>query len=392
MVGVRTPLGDGGFADDTAPRDATVAVPCPSGFAGDSIAAAGHDWVIGASLAQARAQAGKVQGRRTTVADRPPLPVPPAPAGGVTLATSWVEPAYLEPDASWCEPGGVPASSLANGGAFGGKVDLLAPRAAQELAAKLGRPVRVVFAREDVVRLGPKRPPIAATAVVRDGRVEIRGTTMLVPPVYRGPYALEVDTAWDVVTVPGPPVSNRLRAAGLAEQQVLVEGAIATAGLDRLTLVDARGASVLLDTLAESEDGALAGARVELDPASGAVTRVLVRVDAGDPLDDTVLRSYVIGATHMALGWVLTEGLAVDDETGEVLDLTIRSFGIIRPKNMPRVDVEIVDSRATPRAQAGDAAFAAVAAASWNAVAAVEGTRPETFPAAGTRAARMLRR
>ena len=36
-------------------------------------------------------------------------------------------------------------------------------------------PVRVVFAREDVVRLGPKRPPISATAVVRDGVVEIEG-------------------------------------------------------------------------------------------------------------------------------------------------------------------------------------------------------------------------
>ena len=58
-----------------------------------------------------------------------------------------------------------------------------------------------------------------------------------------------------------------------------------------------------------------------------------MRVDAGDPLDDVVLRSYAIGATHMALGWVLTEGLAVDPETGEVLDLTIRSFGIIRAKD-----------------------------------------------------------
>ncbi|MEZ5237731.1 MAG: hypothetical protein R2716_01830 [Microthrixaceae bacterium] len=32
-----------------------------------------------------------------------------------------MEPAYLETDASWCEPGGEPAPVLANGGAFGGK-------------------------------------------------------------------------------------------------------------------------------------------------------------------------------------------------------------------------------------------------------------------------------
>ena len=68
-----------------------------------------------------------------------------------------------------------------------------------------------------------------------------------------------------------------------------------------------------------------------------------VRVAAGDPLDRVVLRSYAIGAAHMALGWVLTEGLAVDPETGDVHDLTIRSFGILRAKDTPPIDVELVD-------------------------------------------------
>ena len=63
-----------------------------------------------------------------------------------------------------------------------------------------------------------------------------------------------------------------------------------------------------------------------------------------------VLRSYAIGAAHMALGWVLTEGLAVDPETGEVHDLTIRSFGILRAKDTPPIDVEIVDDPARRRA------------------------------------------
>ena len=76
-----------------------------------------------------------------------------------------------------------------------------------------------------------------------------------------------------------------------------------------------------------------------------------MRVAAGDPLDEVVLRSYAIGAAHMALGWVLTEGLAVDPDTGEVHDLTIRSFGILRAKDTPPIDVEIVDEPAAPRAQ-----------------------------------------
>ena len=122
------------------------------------------------------------------------------------------------------------------------------------------------------------------------------------------------------------------------------------------------------------------------------MTAVAVCVDAGDPLDPVVLRSYAIGATHMALGWVLSEGLAVDPASGEVLDLTIRSFDVIRPKAMPPVTVDIVPSDEPPRTLASDAVFAAVAAAVWNAVTRADGARPTTFPAVGTRAARMLRR
>jgi hypothetical protein len=394
-VGPAVPMGDAGFADDLASRVAdTVAVPAPPECTGETVRAAGLDWVVGESLLDARTRAGKVQGRRTTVDVVPPLPVPAAPEGGVALATSWVEPGYLEPDASCATPAtraiGTP---LANGGAFGGKRDSPAPVAARELADALDRSVRVVYTREDVVRLGPKRPPIAATAVQRSAdRVEIRGRTFLAPPAYESPYALVVDARWTEVTMPGPPVSNRLRAAGLAEQTVLIEGALDMAGSDRATLVDARGAAALLDVLAQSADGALAGARVDVDDATGRVEGVTVRVDTGTPLDDIVLRSYAIGATHMALGWVLTEGLAVDPDTGEVLDLTIRSFGIIPARSMPPVTVEIVPSSDAPRALVSDAVFAAVAAATWNAVTRAEGARPEAFPAVGTRAARMLRR
>ena len=65
----------------------------------------------------------------------------------------------------------------------------------------------------------------------------------------------------------------------------------------------------------------------------------------------------------MALGWVCSEGLAVDAE-GEVHDLTMRSFGILRAADMPEVDVTIEPSTAVP-VNGSDAVFAAVAAAVW---------------------------
>jgi aerobic-type carbon monoxide dehydrogenase small subunit (CoxS/CutS family) len=395
-VGFDIPLGGAAFADDTAPRDALVAVPLPPGSAADSVGAAGRRWVVGASLTEVRQAAGKVQGRRTTAAERPPLieALPECPPGGVRLATSWVEPAYLEPDASWCAPGGEPASPVVNGGAFGGKLRSAAPAAARELADRLGATVRVVYSREDVVRLGPKRPPIAATAVWRDGAVEIdgvvaRGGAPAFDRDWATPYAIDVRARWRAVDVSGPPVGVDARACGTAELAVLVEGALDAAGVDRSACTDA---PTLLDTCVLGPSGASAGARVHIDAGTGSVTRVEVRVAAGDPLDDVVLRSYAIGAAHMALGWVCTESLTVDPASGEVHDLTIRSFGIVRAKDMPPVDVEIVGDPHAPRAGSSDAVFSAVAAAAWNALARAEGTRPDTFPARETRAARRLRR
>jgi aerobic-type carbon monoxide dehydrogenase small subunit (CoxS/CutS family) len=400
-VGPDVPLGAGGFADDAAPSDALVAVPRPPGGpdpdGGAAVEPAGVAWVVADSLLEARGLAAKVQGRRTTIDEQPPLPLPELPPGGVRLVTGWVEPAYLEPDASWCDPGGEAATPLANGGAFGGKESSVAPVAARELADRLGRRVRVVLSREDVVRHGPKRPPISATAVydgevvVVRGRV-VKGGEAVFAREFVTPYVVGVDQRWSAVSVAGPPVATHLRGAGIAELAVLVEGALDEAHVDRAALIDDdRAAAALLDTCAGVAGGAFAGARVHVDE-SGALARVDVRVAAGDPLDGVVLRSYAVGATHMGLGWVLSEGIAVDPDSGEVHDLTIRSFGVIRAKDTPPIEVTIVDDDGPPRPRSSDAVFAAVAGAAWNAVTRADGARPEAFPARETRAARRLRR
>jgi len=394
-VGPLVPLGTGGFADDEAPRDALVAVPRPLGSDAPSLSAAGLQWVVADTLPEARAHAAKIQGRRTTADLVWPLALPALRDGGVRLATTWVEPAYLEPDASWCEPGGTPASPLANGGAFGGKQSSIATRAARELADATGRAVRVVFSREDVVRLGPKRPPMAANARF-DGRcVELDGVVAggldaFTAPI-AWPYTIEERGTWQEQRVVGPRTSAHLRAVGFAERATLVEGALTAAGVDRSTLARSeRVQRALLDTCSQSFDGALAGARVQLGD-NGNLAGVAVRVAAGDPLDDVVMRSYATGAVHMALGWVLTEGIAVDPESGDVHDLTIRSFGVIRAKDTPPIDVEIIDDDGPPLGRASDAVFAAVAGATWNALAS-DGARPDRFPARDADAARRLRR
>ena len=304
-----------------------------------------------------RARPGKVQGRRTTVEERPPLfdALPALPAGGVRLATSWVEPAYLEPDASWCEPGGEPASPYVNGGAFGGKLDSAAPRAARELADRLG----AVGARRLLARR--RRAPRAEASADRgDGGVarrprrdRRRGRARRRAPrsqrAWPSPYCVRgrrrAGARSTVVGSAGrhraarAPVSpsrrcssraRSTRPASTARRSPTIRRCSTRACWCRRVRARARGCTSI--------------------PTTGALERVEVRVAAGDPLDEIVLRSYAIGAAHMALGWVCTESLTVDPATGEVHDLTIRSFGILRAKDMPPVDVAVVDDGREPLA------------------------------------------
>lgn len=324
-VGPWVALGRGGFADDTAPTDALVAVPDAEG-----------GWAIGETLDEARDRSGKVQGRRTTAPPTWPIDVPEGDWDR-TLTTTWVEPAYLEPDASWCVPGGQPASTLGNGGAFGGKVDSDLPAIARRLADEHGRAVRVLRTREEVVRRGAKRPPLAIGARLDGaGAVRVARTAGITDAIRT------IAPDWEVVEVDvvGPPTASTVRGAGWVEAAV-VRSALADGPRDRLVAPNGAEATAIVD-----DDGTV---------------RVTVR--CGQVLDPVVLRSYCIGAAHMGLSWVLSEALSVGDD-GVPHDLTIRSFGVLRAVDTPAIEIEIVDDDAEP-VNGSDAVFAAVTAAAW---------------------------
>ena len=328
VVSPEVALGLGGFAADTAPDDALVAVADGSG-----------GWVVGETLTEARAAAGKVQGRRTTIAHRWPLEVPPGD-WQATLRTTWVDPAYLETDASWCRPGGEPASIVANGGAFGGKATtgdgpLDVRSAARELADRHGRAVLVLASREDVAARSPKRPPVAG-GMNADGGGILR--VVATPGIVDAVAAVAPGLVVEPVQVSGPPTSVGLRAAGWAEAVVLTAGA-------------AGGPSTV-----RSPEGATAEASVE----DGVIK---VAVGCGRVLDAVVLRSYCIGAAHMAWSWLTSEALSVD-EAGAVHDLTVRSFGVLRAVDTPPIEIDIIPGDREP-VNGSDAVFAAVAAAGW---------------------------
>jgi xanthine dehydrogenase small subunit len=349
-------LGGGGFADDSSPVDALVqlgavevldrtAPPLPRG------------------LRAARLGRARVQGRNSTVPLTHPVPV----AGGewaLTLQTTWVEPAYVEPDASWSRSGLPPVSPLANGGAFGGKRHSPVPATARALADEVGDAVRVLWRREDVVRRGPKRPPLSlglrgdGTGVLRLGRSPgSPGLQAVRERVARVAPGVEVEE----VDISGPPVAGDLRGAGWAE----VLAALHVVGRPETDSTPGVGRADV--TLPE---GGRATVTVTDDGGRGAVA---VEVWAGEVLNAVTLRSYALGAVHQALGLVWTEGIAVGDD-GVPVDLTIRSFGILAARDMPVVDVTIHRQDRWP-VNGSDAVFVATLAAAWMA----EG-RPPRWP------------
>ena len=277
-----------------------------------------------------------------------------------------MEPGYLEPDAVWCEPGGEPVGPLKNGGAFGGKIvsEIIAGETlgavARRLADQHGRPMRVLLSREDVVRYTPKRPPMAL-AVRADGS----GVLWVARTPGGRDLVQHIAPTWEYheVDVPGLPTSLSLRAALWAEIAVMRSSVDGNGDLNPADHdLDSRRITghsdhVFYTDYVQAPNGAQAWAGVH-------DRDLYVRVRCGSVLDATVLRSYCIGAAHMAVGWVRSEGIAVDD-LGRPLDLTLRSFGILRAVDTPSIHVEIVDEPACDPVNGSDAVFAAVAAAVW---------------------------
>jgi CO/xanthine dehydrogenase Mo-binding subunit len=226
------------------------------------------------------------------------------------------------------------------------------------LADRHGRAVRVVFSREDVVRFGPKRPPIAA-GIHTDGTgvIRVASAPQIAAAIRSAAPGLNIEE----VGVAGPPVSAAMRGAGWAEAAILVAAAtsIAVTGGETAHRTGRAGAAAIT-----APGGGRAAARVEVD-ADGRPVGVDVTVSCGDPLDEVVVRSYATGAAHMGLGWVCSEAIAVDEE-GVPEDLTIRSFGILRAKDTPMIRVTIDPAgRSRPPTNCSDAVMAAVAAATW---------------------------
>ena len=82
---------------------------------------------------------------------------------------------------------------------------------------------------------------------------------------------------------------------------------------------------------------------IVMDPETGEIDKVVAAHDVGKAVNPLLCEGQVEGAVHMGLGYALSEGFPCDPD-GKPLNDTLRSLDIIRPKDMPAVDVILVES------------------------------------------------
>ena len=81
---------------------------------------------------------------------------------------------------------------------------------------------------------------------------------------------------------------------------------------------------------------------VVADPATGAIEKVVAIHDVGKAVNPLLCEGQIEGSVHMGLGYALTEDFP-SDERGFPVPTTLRQLGILRAKDVPPIEVELVE-------------------------------------------------
>jgi aldehyde oxidoreductase len=82
---------------------------------------------------------------------------------------------------------------------------------------------------------------------------------------------------------------------------------------------------------------------VVMDRTTGLIDKVVAVHDVGRAVNPVLCEGQVEGSVHMGLGYALSEDFPSDADARPT-NMTLRSLGIIRPKDMPAVEVTLVES------------------------------------------------
>ena len=80
-----------------------------------------------------------------------------------------------------------------------------------------------------------------------------------------------------------------------------------------------------------------------IDRATGAIEKMVAVHDVGRAVNPLLCEGQIEGSLHMGLGYALTEQFPHDPETGFPTNMTLRSLGILRAKDVPVMEVQLVE-------------------------------------------------
>ncbi|MEY3748137.1 MAG: hypothetical protein RLZZ449_31 [Actinomycetota bacterium] len=83
---------------------------------------------------------------------------------------------------------------------------------------------------------------------------------------------------------------------------------------------------------------------VIMDPETKKIEKVLAAHDVGRAMNPLLCEGQIEGSVHMGLGYALTEDFPSDPATGFPTFTTLRQLGIIRAKDVPKIDVKLIES------------------------------------------------
>ena len=83
---------------------------------------------------------------------------------------------------------------------------------------------------------------------------------------------------------------------------------------------------------------------VIIDRETQKIEKVFAVHDVGRVVNPTLCEGQVEGSVHMGLGYALTENFPSDPDSGFPINKTLRSLGILRAKDVPPIEVKLLES------------------------------------------------
>ena len=294
------------------------------------------------------------------------------------------------------------------GSGYGGKHTGEAAIEAARLAKAAGRPVKLLWTREEEFQWAYARPAgvIRVSAAARrdgtltawsldnynSGTAGIRGTYKVAnerlrfheskSPLRQGSYRALAATANhfareshlnELAHLAGmDPLAFRLKNLEDARQRAVLQAAAERFGWDGRRGGIAAGF--------EKRGYVATVADVEVRDGQVRVTRVVTAFECGAIVNPDALKNQVEGAIVMGLGGALFEALQFDN--GRVTNGRLRSYRVPRFRDVPVIETVLLDRKDLPSAGAGECPIVALAPAIAGAIHAATGKRLRALPMA----------